>query len=94
MVILKLFKHPSLKPNQLKCKLEKLSKISGSIKDVDAEYCYYIESKETLKEQEVATLKWILTAPFGEPQLTDHSALKQKDDAFVVEIGPRFVHIL
>lgn len=89
MVILKFYKHPSLKPNQLKCKLEKLIKVSDSVTEVDAENCYYIESKEPLKDAEVATLKWILTAPFGESPLSDDSALGRKDKVVVVEIGPR-----
>lgn len=90
MVILKFFKHPALKPSRLKCKLDRLVRISDSVVDVDAEFCYYVESRNPLSKDQVATLKWILTAPFGDPELNDDSALQQKKDkSVVVEIGPR-----
>ncbi|KAJ8675420.1 hypothetical protein QAD02_011206 [Eretmocerus hayati] len=87
MVILKFYKNPGLKPSQLKTKLENLKKISESVKNLEAEVCYYIESKKSLGKNEIGVLKWILSSPFDPDQLADQSAFG--DDQLVIEIGPR-----
>ena len=91
MVILKFYKNPGLKPSQLRSKLENLTKISKSISNVEAELCYYVESKSALSKDEVNTLKWVLSSPFEPNKLVDSSAFK--DDKLVIEIGPRSVLI-
>lgn len=87
MVILKFYKNPGLKSSQLKSKLENLVEISNLINDIGSELCYYIESKNSLNEEQIEILKWILSSPFEPNQLVDSSAFK--DDRLVVEIGPR-----
>lgn len=87
MVILKFYKNPGLKSSQLKSKLENLDKISNFINDVEAELCYYIESKSPLDDKQIEVLKWILSSPFEPSQLVDSSGFE--NDKLVVEIGPR-----
>ncbi|XP_001605732.2 phosphoribosylformylglycinamidine synthase [Nasonia vitripennis] len=87
MVILKFYKNPGLKSSQLKSKLENLVKISTSINDIEAELCYYIESKNALDKKQIEILKWILSSPFEPSQLVDCSLFKS--EKLVVEIGPR-----
>lgn len=87
MAILRFYKSPGLKTSQLKNKLDNIVKISKSITEIEAELCYYVDSKGPLNKEEVNILKWILSSPFEPNQLLDSSAFI--DDKCVIEIGPR-----
>ncbi|XP_014227740.1 phosphoribosylformylglycinamidine synthase [Trichogramma pretiosum] len=87
MVILKFYKNPGLKANLLKSKLEKIKKISDSVTNIEAELCYYIESKSPLSKDNIDIIKWILTSPFEPQELKDESDFK--NGQLVIEIGPR-----
>ncbi|XP_025074546.1 phosphoribosylformylglycinamidine synthase [Pogonomyrmex barbatus] len=90
MGILKFYKVPGLKTGQLKSKLHKVSEIVSSIIDLETELCYYVETVESLEENEVQILKWILSTPFQEEYLRCNSVFNDiQDHAIVIEIGPR-----
>ena len=87
MAILKFYKNPGLKASQLKSKLENIIQIVDSVTSIEAELCYYIESKNPLNKNEIDILKWIFTSSFAPDQLKETSAFGP--DKLVIEIGPR-----
>jgi len=90
MVILKFYKTPGLKIGKLKSKLHKVSQIEASVTDLETELCYYVEILESLSEDEVQILKWILSPTFEEEYLRYNSMFNDtQDHATIIEIGPR-----
>ncbi|XP_011156621.1 phosphoribosylformylglycinamidine synthase isoform X2 [Solenopsis invicta] len=88
MVILKFYKAPGLKTGQLKNKLHKVSQIEASVTDLETELCYYVETLESLQEDEIRVLKWILS-PIFEGGLRCDSVFNETQSATIIEIGPR-----
>ncbi|XP_036143975.1 phosphoribosylformylglycinamidine synthase isoform X3 [Monomorium pharaonis] len=89
MVILKFYKTPGLKIGQLKNKLYKVSQIEASVIDLKTELCYYVETLESLHEDEVRVLKWILSPLFKGELRCDSMFNDTQGHITVIEIGPR-----
>ncbi|KYN43813.1 Phosphoribosylformylglycinamidine synthase [Trachymyrmex septentrionalis] len=85
-MILKFFKTPGLKTGQLKNKLHKVLQIEASVINLETELCYYVET-ESLEEDEVQVLKWILS-PLSEGECLRCDSMFS-DTQNVIEIGPR-----
>ncbi|XP_076642903.1 phosphoribosylformylglycinamidine synthase isoform X1 [Halictus rubicundus] len=90
MGIIKFYKSPGLKSGQLKNKFSSLHQISNSIVGVETELCYYVETKESLSDEESKLLKWILIPPFEQHCLKSVSVFDEElDGNLIIEIGPR-----
>lgn len=67
--------------------------ISGSIQDIETEYCFYIETAVPLSEEEEDTLQWLLSETFGPDQYSDRSffgpVTRSGQVATLIEVGPR-----
>lgn len=62
--------------------------VGNEIGGVESEFCFYVELKSTLKEEEEEKLAWILKNSNG--SLSNVTHLKTESDfQFVVEVGPR-----
>ncbi|XP_018377307.1 PREDICTED: phosphoribosylformylglycinamidine synthase [Trachymyrmex cornetzi] len=86
-MILKFFKTPGLKTGQLKNKLHKVLQIEASVTSLETELCYYVET-ESLEEDEVQVLKWILS-PLLEGECLRCDSMFSDTQNHVIEIGPR-----
>ena len=86
-MILKFFKTPGLKIGQLKNKLHKILQIEASVINLETELCYYVET-ESLEEDEVQILKWILS-PLSEGECLRCDSTFSNTENHVIEIGPR-----
>lgn len=90
MAILKFYKNPGLKDSQLKKKFTTLKEVSKFVSDLEAELCYYVESKNPLDSASVEKLKWVLRSPFLPQSLINSSFLEDSGkENLLVEIGPR-----
>ncbi|KAG5312577.1 PUR4 synthase, partial [Acromyrmex insinuator] len=86
-MILKFFKTPGLKTGQLKNKLHKVLQIEASVTNLETELCYYVET-ESLEEDEVQVLKWILS-PLSKGECLRCDSMFSDTENHVIEIGPR-----
>nr|XP_034190946.1 phosphoribosylformylglycinamidine synthase isoform X1 [Osmia lignaria] len=90
MGIIRFYKVPGLKSGQFNNKFNDLKHISNLIIGLETESCYYVEIKESLNEEELKVLKWILSSPIEPNNLKSHSVFdKELDNYLIVEIGPR-----
>ncbi|XP_017762082.1 PREDICTED: phosphoribosylformylglycinamidine synthase [Eufriesea mexicana] len=90
MDIIRFYKVPGLKCGHLKNKFKNLTQITHLITGLETELCYYIEIKEPLNEEELKTLKWILTPPLELHSLKSSSTFDENSNNYLlIEIGPR-----
>lgn len=91
IMILKLYKSPGLKCGHLTKKLNSVNKILNDVDKFETEFCYYIESKTDLNNEEINLLKWILSSPIEKEQLNEKSIFETEsaEGSIVIEIGPR-----
>nr|XP_003704098.1 PREDICTED: phosphoribosylformylglycinamidine synthase [Megachile rotundata] len=90
MAIIRFYKIPGLKSGQLKNKFNDLTHISNLITGLETELCYYVEIKESLSNEELKVLKWILTPPLEPDNLKNNSIFDEELDSYlIIEIGPR-----
>nr|XP_039249517.1 phosphoribosylformylglycinamidine synthase-like [Styela clava] len=60
------------------------------VRDVEIEFCYYIETQIELSVENLEKLNWILCEPFGKSDLNKISSLSTgKENELLIEIGPR-----
>ncbi len=68
-------------------------KISDKIRDIQTEYCYYIEAKGPLLNEELELLKWLLSETFELENFSAESFLTGPSSSdthhFILEVGPR-----
>lgn len=90
MDIIRFYKIPGLKSGQLKSKFNDIIQITNQINSVETEFCYYVEIKEHLTEEELKVLKWILSSPLESHNLKSSSTFNEKlNNCLIIEIGPR-----
>jgi phosphoribosylformylglycinamidine synthase len=100
MSLLHLFRKPALsqaKKNELLFMARQ--KISPIISDIETEYCFNIQAKETLTDDELGVLRWLLAETFEPENFSDKSFLNSppatspltngRANGVVVEVGPR-----
>lgn len=81
------YRRPSLSENKKKAILKALKeKVYPDIKDIDSEFCFYIEVIDQLKDQEIEFLRWLLSETFEPHNFGETTFLK---DVRVIEVGPR-----
>lgn len=81
------YRRPSLSENKKKALLKALKeKVYPDIKDIDSEFCFYIEVIDQLKDQEIEFLRWLLSETFEPHNFGETTFLK---DVRVIEVGPR-----
>lgn len=90
-MILKLYKSPGLKCGHYIKKLKSVNNIINEVENLETEFCYYIESKNPLKNEEINLLKWILSSPIEKEELSETSVFdsKSREATILIEIGPR-----
>ena len=68
-------------------------KVSGEIKDLETEYCFYIETTSPLSPDDVELLRWLLSETFEPENFSEESLLTQNSELgtqnFIFEVGPR-----
>lgn len=90
MDIIRFYKIPGLKSGQLKSKFNDIIQITNQINSLETEFCYYVEIKEHLTEEELKILKWILSSPLESHNLKSSSTFNEKlNNCLIIEIGPR-----
>ncbi|PBC28158.1 Phosphoribosylformylglycinamidine synthase [Apis cerana cerana] len=90
MDIIRFYKIPGLKSGQLKSKFNDIIQITNQIISLKTEFCYYVEIKEHLTEEELKILKWILNSPLESHNLKSSSTFNEKlNNCLIIEIGPR-----
>lgn len=90
MDIIRFYKIPGLKSGQLKSKFNDIIQITNQINSLETEFCYYVEIKEHLTEEELKVLKWILSSPLESHNLKSSSTFNEKlNNCLIIEIGPR-----
>ncbi len=100
MSLLHLFRKPALSQagkNELLSAARQ--KISPNISDIETEYCFNIQAKETLTDDELGLLRWLLAETFDPENFSDKSFLNNTHstspltndgtNGIVVEVGPR-----
>lgn len=97
MTILRYYTSPAFSDHKSKEILEKLKKIHENVEALETELCYHVELKsgcESLSNQQVDALKWLLTSPLYPGNFTFQSILNQSQDNHgLIECGPRYVEI-
>lgn len=80
-------------------------KVSPDIQDIETEFCFYIETRESLSSEEMDTLRWLLSETFEPENFSYESFLTQQSGPlsypspsrgegkgggdFLLEVGPR-----
>ena len=62
-------------------------KVSREVEDIQTEYCFYIESREPLAQDEKDILQWLLSETFEPHNLSSQSFLDHGQN--ILEVGPR-----
>lgn len=89
--ITRLFRTPGYTENKTKEILLKLQEKHVVVINLQTELCYHIERiGETIDQNELSMLKWVLQDPFHPSNLTNNSALKPSSSTILIEVGPRF----
>ena len=88
-MLLHLYRRPAL---SLAKKSELLSiaqqKVSPEIKDIETEYCFNIETVDSLTDEELTILRWLLAETFDPEKFSGESFLNNTHHC-ILEVGPR-----
>lgn len=94
MGLIHFYRQPALSPAQNKELLSVVQqKVTPSIKDIQTEYCFNIETKEPLTHDELDMLRWLLSETFEPENFSDKSFLNRHSPLVthhcLFEVGPR-----
>ncbi len=94
MGLIHFYRKPALSPPKKKELLSVIQKkISPEIKDIQTEYCFNIEITESLTQEELGILRWLLSETFEPEKFSDKSFLIPKsaisNSKSIIEVGPR-----
>ena len=64
------------------------SEISDEIKEIETEFCYYIQTDAKLSENELNVLRWLLSETF-EPENFSEKSFLSSNNGMIFEVGPR-----
>jgi len=93
--VIRFYKTPGLNASETKDRHQKLEKLCSDglgIKGITTETCFYVETQESLTDQEILQIRWILANVLDPNSLTDISRLPLRPDdrSIFFEIGPRY----
>ena len=94
MSLLHFYRRPALSPAK-KNELLSLAKqsVSSSIEDIETEYCFNIETKSPLTDEEANILRWLLSETFEPENFAEESFLLHPSSfvphPLIIEVGPR-----
>ncbi|MBI5075526.1 MAG: phosphoribosylformylglycinamidine synthase [Nitrospirae bacterium] len=88
------YKSPAVTDAQKKDLLARAKKtISGSIKNIETEFCFYIDASSALTSDESELLRWLLSETFEPDQYSENSFFAHHPSTVthhcLLEIGPR-----
>ncbi|NWF52045.1 MAG: phosphoribosylformylglycinamidine synthase [Nitrospirae bacterium] len=87
MSLMHLYRRPALSPFKKDDLISFFKKrISPDIRDIETEYCFNIEISAHLTDEELDTLRWLLSETFEPENLSEISFLTQNS---IIEVGPR-----
>jgi phosphoribosylformylglycinamidine synthase len=87
MTLLHFYRTPALSRTRKSHLLSTVRKVvSPSIKDVETEYCFNVETSAPLSDSELRTLRWLLAETFEPKHCSPSSFL---DSRKAIEVGPR-----
>ncbi|MDP2156549.1 MAG: phosphoribosylformylglycinamidine synthase [Nitrospirota bacterium] len=94
MSLLYRYKTPAVSEAQKKDLLARAKKtISGSIRNIETEFCFYIDATSPLTPDESELLRWLLSETFEPDQYSENSFLTHHSSPIthhcLLEIGPR-----
>ncbi len=91
--LLHLFRNPALSSYKKSVLLKKVREISDEIEDIETEFCFYIETSETLTQSELDKLRWLLAETFEPENFSFESFLARQSSPatrhILFEVGPR-----
>ena len=94
MSLLHFYRIPALsesKKNELLSTIRQ--KVSSEIKDIQTEYCFNIETTQSLTSEELKVLRWLLSETFEPENFSDKSFLTHYASLIthhcLLEVGPR-----
>ncbi len=64
-------------------------KVIPDVRDIETEFCFYVESTAPLSGSDLERLKWLLSETFEPENLSSDSFLVTTGPSFIVEVGPR-----
>lgn len=80
------YRRPALSETRKRVLISNLSGITHPVEDIDSEFCFYIEVSDQLKDEEIETLRWLLSETFEPQNFGEITFLRDED---VLEVGPR-----
>lgn len=95
MTILRYYTSPAFSDHKSNEILEKLKNIHQNVETIETELCYHVELKsgcESLNNEQIDALKWLLTPPLHPGNFTFQSILNQsQNNRCLIECGPRYL---
>lgn len=90
MNLIHLYRRPALSEGKKRELLSTIKKrVSEDIKDIETEYCFNIESIESLTDEEIIILRWLLSETFEPENFSEKSFLHPSASSLILEFGPR-----
>lgn len=87
--LLHYFRTPALNNHEAKSLCSKITSKTGiKLSDIKSEFCFNIDSNAPLNDEELKTLRWLLSETFEPDNFSSDSFLTSNDD-LVLEVGPR-----
>jgi phosphoribosylformylglycinamidine synthase len=88
-VIIRFYRKSALSEYKTHLLLKRLhSEISDEIKQIETEFCYYIQTDAKLSENELNVLRWLLSETF-EPENFSGKSFLSSNNGMIFEVGPR-----
>lgn len=90
--LLRMYRAPALSSYKKNVLLKAVrEKISPDIQDIETEFCFNIDASETLTNEELNILRWLLSETFEPENFSSESSLTASPplSAMVFEVGPR-----
>lgn len=90
--LLRMYRTPALSSYKKNVLLKAVrEKISPDVQDIETEFCFNIDASESLTDEELNTLKWLLSETFEPEKFSEKSffADSYQPSASVFEVGPR-----
>lgn len=90
MNLIHLYRRPALSEGKKRELLSTIKKrVSEDIEDIETEYCFNIESIESLTDEEIIILRWLLSETFEPENFSEKSFLHPSASSLILEFGPR-----
>ncbi|GFO17905.1 phosphoribosylformylglycinamidine synthase-like [Plakobranchus ocellatus] len=90
--LIKYYRKPGITESQIEAANFKIQSVLSEniMSSLSTEVCYYIQADaQMLSSEEESILKWLLSVPFEEHNLSSKPSLQEDNNSILIEIGPR-----